>query len=117
MQLTFSGALSFVIGLGWILFMPNEPHTAKFFDDHEKRLATRRVAENMMGTTGASASTWKNYQVWHALKDPLTWFVWIYMFVCMVSPSFAAGRFAPVWFSLTPGAQWRSHRVQHPGHP
>jgi len=37
-----------------------------------------------MGTTGASASTWKNYQVWHALKDPLTWFVWIYMFVCMV---------------------------------
>jgi len=64
------GILSILTGVAWLLLMPETPNQAKFLTHEEKIIAVQRVAENMMGVKGYE---WKNYQVWHAIKDLKTW--------------------------------------------
>ncbi|KAL3420353.1 allantoate permease [Phlyctema vagabunda] len=64
------GILSILTGLGWIFYMPETPNKARFLSHEEQIIAVQRVAENMMGVKGYE---WKNYQMWHAIKDIKTW--------------------------------------------
>ncbi|KAL3477279.1 major facilitator superfamily domain-containing protein [Aspergillus californicus] len=71
------GILSILVGCGWLFLMPQTPHTARFLTPTEQRIAVQRVASNMMGIKGYQ---WKTYQMYHAVKDPKTWL--ILLFVC-----------------------------------
>lgn len=64
------GLLSLIVGFSWLFFMPETPNKAKFLTHEEQIIAVQRVAENMMGIKGYQ---WKNYQIWHAIKDVKTW--------------------------------------------
>lgn len=66
------GLLSLIVGFAWLFFMPETPNKAKFLTHEEQIIAVQRVAENMMGIKGYQ---WKNYQMWHAVKDVKTWLV------------------------------------------
>ncbi|KAI1339384.1 major facilitator superfamily domain-containing protein [Xylariaceae sp. FL0016] len=66
------GLLSILVGLGWLFYMPHTPNKARFLTHEEQVVAVQRVAQNMMGIKGYQ---WKNYQVWHAIKDPKTWLI------------------------------------------
>ncbi|KAI1085407.1 major facilitator superfamily domain-containing protein [Whalleya microplaca] len=66
------GLLSILIGFGWLFLMPQTPNKARFLTHEEQVIAVQRVAQNMMGIKGYQ---WKNYQLWHTLKDPKTWLV------------------------------------------
>ncbi|EMR64278.1 putative allantoate permease protein [Eutypa lata UCREL1] len=66
------GLLSLTVGFAWLFFMPETPNKAKFLTHEEQIIAVQRVAENMMGIKGYQ---WKNYQMWHAVKDLKTWLV------------------------------------------
>ncbi|TPX07685.1 uncharacterized protein E0L32_010581 [Thyridium curvatum] len=66
------GLLSVICGFLWLFFMPETPNKAKFLSHEEQVIAVQRVASNMMGIKGYE---WKGYQVWHAVRDPKTWFI------------------------------------------
>lgn len=66
------GLLSLIVGFSWLFFMPETPNKAKFLTHEEQIIAVQRVAENMMGIKGYQ---WKNYQMWHAIKDVKTWLI------------------------------------------
>ncbi|KAL7622755.1 hypothetical protein AAE478_006433 [Parahypoxylon ruwenzoriense] len=66
------GLLSLIVGFAWLFFMPETPNKAKFLSHEEQIIAVQRVAENMMGIKGYQ---WKNYQMWHVVKDVKTWLV------------------------------------------
>ncbi|KAG7842908.1 hypothetical protein KL942_000004 [Ogataea angusta] len=67
-------------GLVWF-FLPALPQNAKFLNEHEKMVAAKRVSKNM---TGIKTVVWKNYQILHALKDPKTYLLTLYMFFSMI---------------------------------
>lgn len=46
------GLLSVMLGLGWVIFMPDTPLKARFLNEDEQIIALERVAENMTGTKG-----------------------------------------------------------------
>ncbi|KAI0179740.1 MFS general substrate transporter [Hypoxylon sp. FL1284] len=66
------GLLSLIVGFAWLFLMPETPNRAGFLTDEEQVIAVQRVAENMMGIKGYQ---WKNYQMWHTLKDVKTWLI------------------------------------------
>lgn len=62
-------------------FLPSLPSEASWLSQEEKIIAAKRVAENMMGVKNTQ---WKNYQVWHAVKDIKTWLIVLCMFFAMI---------------------------------
>lgn len=72
---------SYSIGVIWIFCMPEGPHNAKFLTEEERVVAVIRVAGNMQGIKGHE---WKSYQIWHAIKDPKTWFLVAFVFFSML---------------------------------
>ncbi|KAF4785018.1 allantoate permease [Colletotrichum scovillei] len=66
------GILSILVGVLWIIFMPETPNKAKFLTHEEQVIAVQRVAQNMTGIKGYE---WKYYQMWHAVIDVKTWLV------------------------------------------
>ncbi|KXH35722.1 allantoate permease [Colletotrichum simmondsii] len=66
------GILSILVGILWIIFMPETPNKAKFLTHEEQVIAVQRVAQNMTGIKGYE---WKYYQMWHAVIDVKTWLV------------------------------------------
>ncbi|KAK1472841.1 hypothetical protein CABS01_16132 [Colletotrichum abscissum] len=66
------GILSILVGVLWIIFMPETPNKAKFLTHEEQVIAVQRVAQNMTGIKGYE---WKHYQMWHAVIDVKTWLV------------------------------------------
>ncbi|ODV88114.1 hypothetical protein CANARDRAFT_26270 [[Candida] arabinofermentans NRRL YB-2248] len=75
------GLCSFILAIAFYYLMPALPTDAKFLNEREKLVATKRVAGNM---TGIKTVQWQNYQVWHAIKDPKTYFLILYMFFSMI---------------------------------
>lgn len=61
--------------------MPEGPHDARFLTEDERAIAVHRVAANMQGIKGHE---WKHYQIWHAVKDPKTWFLVTFVFFSML---------------------------------
>ncbi|KAJ5017750.1 hypothetical protein K4K57_007663 [Colletotrichum sp. SAR 10_99] len=66
------GILSIIVGVLWLLFMPETPNKARFLTHEEQVIAVQRVAQNMTGIKGYE---WKYYQMWHALIDVKTWLI------------------------------------------
>ncbi|KAF4125412.1 MFS family permease [Geosmithia morbida] len=75
------GILSILSGAAWIAWMPHTPNTASFLTHDERVIAVRRVASNMMGI---KSYRWRNYQVWHAVKDVKTWLILAFVFFTML---------------------------------
>lgn len=69
------------IGIIWIILMSEGPHNAKFLTEEERVVSVIRVACNMQGIKGHE---WKNYQAWHVIKDPKTWFLVAFVFFSML---------------------------------
>lgn len=63
--------MTFVVGLAFLFFFPDNPTNARFLTTEEKLRAVRRVQSNQ---NGIETKTWKMYQVWEALSDPKTWY-------------------------------------------
>jgi ACS family allantoate permease-like MFS transporter len=64
------GLLSVVLGLGWLLLMPDTPMKARFLSDEEKVVAIERVAENMTGTKGHTCERAASplHQLWEEIS-------------------------------------------------
>lgn len=75
------GLLSVIVGVSWLVFMPQTPNTARFLTHDEQLVAVRRVASNMMGIKNYQ---WKYYQMWHAIKDVKTWLILIFVLFTML---------------------------------
>lgn len=59
--------------------MPDSPVTAKFLNDHQKRVVVIRLKGNQ---TGVENKQLKPYQVWEAFKDPKLYLFYILGTVC-----------------------------------
>jgi len=68
------GAISLCWGVVFLIFMPDLPSTARFFNTEEKIVAVERVAVNR---SGIKNHTFKWYQVWQAARDPKTWILFV----------------------------------------
>lgn len=75
------GLCSFVIGVLWLLFIPDSPAKAKFLTEEERIVAVKRVSKNMMGT---ATHDWKWSQTWDCMLDPKTWFMVIFIIFSMI---------------------------------
>ena len=60
------GALCCIWGVVLFFFLPNSPVNARFFTNHERRVAVERLRENQ---TGVENKTFKMYQVKEAFLD------------------------------------------------
>ncbi|KAL5523135.1 hypothetical protein ACEPAF_1402 [Sanghuangporus sanghuang] len=63
--------MTFVVGLSFLFFFPDNPTNARFLKAEERLKAVRRVQSNQ---NGIETKTWKVYQVREALWDPKTWY-------------------------------------------
>ena len=70
------GGCTFIWTIVIFFFYPNNPTDAVFLNEKEKVWIIRRVQK----TTGASIEqkTIKKYQVWEALKDPISWLFFLF---------------------------------------
>ncbi|GMG56169.1 unnamed protein product [Ambrosiozyma monospora] len=73
--------VSLILGTLFYFMMPALPQNAKFLTPEERVIAAKRVAGNM---TGIKTIQWQNYQVWHAIKDPKTYLLCLYMLFSMI---------------------------------
>ncbi len=62
------------MGIVALVFLPDQPSTAKFLDDPEKVIAAKRVSANRQGIKNRH---FKSYQVWQTVKDPKTWILFV----------------------------------------
>ena len=68
------GSLSITMGIIALIFLPDQPSTAKFLDDSEKVIAAKRVSTNRQGIKNRH---FKSYQVWQTVRDPKTWILFV----------------------------------------
>lgn len=68
------GAISFTWGVGFLIFMPDLPSSARFLSPHEQIVAVERVAANRQGVKNHH---FKKYQMWQAFRDPKTWILFV----------------------------------------
>jgi hypothetical protein len=68
------GTISITLGIVALIFLPDQPSTAKFLTDEEKVIAAKRVSANRQGIKNRH---FKVYQVWQTLRDPKTWILFV----------------------------------------
>lgn len=68
------GALTLLIGVLMVLYLPNSPMTAWWLTPRQRCIAVMRVQENR---TGVASKRFKGYQVKEALLDPKTYLVFL----------------------------------------
>ncbi|KAK3058626.1 hypothetical protein LTR09_000191 [Extremus antarcticus] len=86
------GAISLCWGVVFLIFMPDLPSTARFFNTEEKIVAVERVAVNR---SGIKNHTFKWYQVWQAARDPKTWILFV-MAIAAQIPNAAQSSFTSI---------------------
>lgn len=64
------GLVTVVVGLSFVLFMPDNPLKARFLNTQERRLAVERIRINQQGIGN---KRFKLYQFKEAITDPQTW--------------------------------------------
>jgi len=67
--------LTFICGIMFYLWFPDNPTTAWFLSDEEKVMAVKRVQGNQ---NGIETKTWKRYQFIEALTDIKTWMFFLF---------------------------------------
>ncbi|KAK5138549.1 hypothetical protein LTR08_000137 [Meristemomyces frigidus] len=83
------GSISICWAVLFLIFMPDLPSSARFLNQREKVVAVERVAINRQGVKN---STFKQYQMWQALKDPKTWILF-FMAIAAQIPNAAQSSF------------------------
>lgn len=68
------GSASIVMGVITLIFMPDQPSTAKFLTESERSIAAKRVSANRQGIKNRH---FKKYQAWQAFRDPKTWILFV----------------------------------------
>ncbi|KIW66494.1 hypothetical protein PV04_05825 [Phialophora macrospora] len=68
------GSISIVLGIIALIFLPDQPSTAKFLTEAEKVVAAKRVSANRQGIKN---SHFKRYQVIQTMRDPKTWILFV----------------------------------------
>ena len=68
------GLITIVVGVLVMIFLPDNPMTARFFTAEEKVWAIERVRANQ---TGIENKHFKPRQAWECLADPHTWMLCI----------------------------------------
>lgn len=74
----FLGAITSAIGILLFVFLPDSPANAIILNKRERAIAVQRTITNKTGVLDAGQFRWE--QVWLALKDPQTWFLFLYSF-------------------------------------
>ena len=97
------GAISFVWGVVFTIFMPDLPSSARFLGSRERVVAVSRVAANKQGVKNHH---FKMYQVWQTLRDPKTWILFV-MAIAAQIPN-AAQSTVSVFYPLPP-SNTRTH--------
>lgn len=69
------GCVTIAWGIVVLLFLPDNPVSAKFLSEDEKRGVTERVKAN---STGLEEKTFKKAQMWETLSDTKTWLLFIF---------------------------------------
>ncbi|KEQ64089.1 allantoate permease [Aureobasidium melanogenum CBS 110374] len=69
------GFVTIAWGIVVLLFLPDNPVSAKFLSEDEKRGVTERVKAN---STGLEEKTFKKAQMWETLSDTKTWLLFIF---------------------------------------
>jgi uncharacterized membrane protein len=68
------GSISIVLGIITLIFLPDQPSTAKFLTDAEKVIAAKRVSANRQGIKNRH---FKRYQAIQTARDPKTWILFV----------------------------------------
>ncbi|OCT50892.1 putative transporter [Cladophialophora carrionii] len=68
------GSISIALGILALIFLPDQPSTAKFLTDAEKVIAAKRVSANRQGIKNRH---FKRYQVIQTIQDPKTWILFV----------------------------------------
>lgn len=68
------GVLNFIIGVIFLIFVPDTPHNAWWLTREEKVCATWRTSKNMVGTKN---KIWKKAQALEVFTDFKVWCTWI----------------------------------------
>lgn len=68
------GALSVFWGIVSLLFLPDQPSTARFLDEREKAIAIARVSRNKQGVRNHH---FRWYQAVQCARDPKTWILFL----------------------------------------
>ena len=77
------GLVTFVWGIVLLSFLPDAPSTARFLPAADKEYAAQRSQQH---TRSFKTTTWRKEQFLEAIKDPKTWFLFVYT-VCSTIPN------------------------------
>lgn len=69
------GSLCSIWGIVLFMYLPDSPVTARMLSERERRIAVERLRENQ---TGVENKQLKRYQLVEALKDPKTYFFFLF---------------------------------------
>ena len=78
-----TGCLTIVVGIVFLLVMPDSQLNARWLKKEDRVLAVERVRGNQQGIGNKH---WKRYQFVEALTDPLTWAFVFYALVAGKNP-------------------------------
>ncbi|KAG7840703.1 hypothetical protein KL941_005423, partial [Ogataea angusta] len=92
LNLFIIGAVSMVIGIAFVLYVPDDPSKAWFLDDEEKARLVERLRGNQQGFGSKQI---KMHQIKEALTDVVTWYYFWYG-VSSDIPSGSMGSFGSI---------------------
>ncbi|KAL4798008.1 major facilitator superfamily domain-containing protein [Aspergillus venezuelensis] len=70
------GTITVVLSFAIYFVIPSRPQKAIFLTKHERAIAMQRVLKNKTGVN--DTGRWRWDQAWMTLKDPQTWFLFLY---------------------------------------
>lgn len=105
------GLITVIIGINVIIFMPDNPMSARRLTHPERVAAVKRLRENQ---TGVENKHFKPYQLWHLAKDPQTWLL-AFITTAASIPNGAVGGFQSILISGFGYTDKESALLQMPG--
>lgn len=105
------GLITVSIGIIVIIFMPDNPMSARRLTHPERVAAVQRLRENQ---TGVENKHFKPYQLWHLAKDPQTWLL-AFITTAASIPNGAVGGFQSILISGFGYTDKESALLQMPG--
>lgn len=88
----FCGCLTLVFAVAAFFLMPDDPLTAKFWDEGEDLIAIERLRANQMGVL---SSKWRWSHALETIIDLKTW-CWVVLVLTIAIPSGGIGTFGPL---------------------
>jgi len=105
------GLITVFVGITVIIFMPDNPMSARRLKHEERVAAVERLRDNH---TGVENKHFKPYQLWHLVKDPQTWLLALITTAASI-PNGAVGGFQSILISGFGYTNKESALLQIPG--